>query len=109
RCGLTVQLVAERREVPKDALQILAHLPVMPAVGTQQQVALNGHAPEEAPALRDVEKSVGHDRLRTKACDWPIREADVAAGNLHKPRERTEQRRFSRAVGTNQGHQLAGR
>src|SRR5207245_5629339 len=101
-----IELVAQCWKVAEDALEILAHLPVVAPVGAKQEVALDGHGAEEAAALRHVDHPTGDNHFRPETGQTPACQVHAPAGYADDARKRAQERRLPRAVGADQGDQL---
>ena len=109
RARLARQLVLQRREVVEHARHVVADLAIAPQVRTQEQVLLDRHRPEQAPALRHVGDALPDQHLRPRVGDVFARKRDRPGGGADQAAQDTEQSGFPSAVRADQSDQLRRR
>ena len=77
------------------------------SVAAQLEVVEHGEVGEDAPPLRHQRDTRAEDRLGRLAGHVAPLERHAARGRRHEPGDGAEQRRLARAVGADEGHQLA--
>jgi len=104
-----LQLVLQGREVVDHAVEVSADVGVAAEVGPQQQVLEHGQVTEEASALRDVGQARSQPSLRRPRREVLPAQHGAARCGGDQSRQRAEQGRLARSVGTDDGHHLSNR
>src|SRR5699024_3575158 len=91
-------------EVRKALLDLLF---ILPCVGAHFQVFIDAEFSEDAPALRHVRHPHGNDFVGGHLRDLLPLKYNRASFRREKARDRMEDRRLSRSVGSDQGDDLA--
>ena len=105
---LTAALLQTRQQV-KDHVEVILDglLAVAACVRAHLQVLLHGQAAEHAAALRHLRQAQADDLVRLHLADGLAAVVDLAALQLQQTGDRVHRRGLARAVGTDEGDDLA--
>ena len=92
----------------EDLIEVARHLDfIAPEIGAGLQILGDRQVGEDAAAFRHMGDAELDDLLGRQAVDAPAVEPDFAGARRRQARDRAQRRRLARAVGADQGHDVA--